>query len=115
MKLSIRNIKFKNTQNERVVLFANEDCEIGLYFLLLTRRSGTDEITNEIEFPFWLPNRKVKKGDLVIIYTKEGNKGYKSNEDGSNSYFYYRGIPKPILNDDRIILLVEASAWETDR
>jgi len=114
MKLEIKYIKDRGTTDERVVLVANEDCDIGKYFVFTTRKNGEKIVYTALKQPYWFPDKVVKKGDLVILYTKTGSSSFKENKDGSSSHFYYRGISSPILTDNNFALLVEANTWKIE-
>jgi hypothetical protein len=73
-----------------------------------------DKISKQIKHTYWLPQREVKKGDLVVIYTHSGASSFKVNEDETSSYFYYRNLPSPIFIDDELVLVVEISTWKTE-
>lgn len=115
MKLEIKNIKDRGTADERLVLVAIEDCDIGRYFAFVTKKNVDKVIYTHLKHPYWFPDKVVKKGDLVILYTKSGSSSFKENKDGSSSHFYYRGISSPILTENQFALLVEANTWKIEQ
>lgn len=114
MKLEIKYIKDRGTAEERVVLIANEDCDIGKYFVFTSKKIGEKISYTNLKKPFWFPDKFVKKGDLVILYTKAGSSSFKVNKDGSSSHFYYRGLSSPALMENQFALLVEANTWKIE-
>jgi hypothetical protein len=61
---------------------------------------------------FWLPNQKVKNGDLIVLYTKKGTHSEKKNPGGSVSYFYYWNQTDPIWLEGRFAVLLEIQSWD---
>lgn len=110
MKLEIKYVKDRGTDKERIVLVAQEDCDIGRFFVFTSVMIG-EKISPAVRHPFWLPDQRVKKGDLVVIYTKQGESSLKQNES-NKTYFYYRGFASPILTNGNIALIVEASTYK---
>ena len=84
---------------ERIILQAINDCDIGTYLLFDTTYKGK-YISDKVRHSFWLPDKKVKNGDKIIIYTKEGEEKNKSNNDGNSSYFFYWGLDTTIWNKE---------------
>ena len=113
MKLQIKHIKNRGEANERVVLIAKQDCEIGVFFIFTSARAEDGGVSSGVSHPYWIPDNKISTGDMVVIYTKDGTTGEKINSDGTKSYFYYRGISTPVFTDkDKICLLLESSQWD---
>jgi hypothetical protein len=115
MKLDIKEIKDNGAHDERVVLIATEDCDIGRYFAFITKLSEGKIVYNNIKYPFWFPDKLVKKGDLIVLYSGKGTDNFKINTDGTTSYFYYRGLDTSILIGNYITLIVEANNWKVDK
>jgi hypothetical protein len=114
MKLEIKYIKDRGTTDERIVLVANEDCDIGKFFVFTTKKNADKIVYTNLKQPYWFPDKVVKKGDLVILYTKSGVSTFKENEGGNTSHFYYRGIATPALTDNNYALIVEANTWKIE-
>lgn len=116
MKLEIKEVKDKGSIEERIVLIAYEDCDLGYYFIFTTKRTkdGTS-LSSLIKDAYWIPDKKVKKGDLVVIYSKVGTSSFKINDDNTTSHFYYRNLPGPVLIENKIALLVEATMWKAEK
>lgn len=88
------------TKDERIVLKAKEDVQVGEYMLADTTYVAENEVSNKLRHTFWIPDAKVDKGDLVVIYTKEGKSSVKVNKSGNRTYFFYWGLEKTVWNKD---------------
>lgn len=113
MKLDIKSVKDRETNNERLVIQVVEDCDIGDYISFVTKKVD-DRISIMIENPFWFPDKKVNKGDLIVLYTKIGNTSFKVNKDESKTHFFYRNMDAPVFVQDKYALLVEAKHWQIE-
>lgn len=103
-------------ENERVILKVTKDTDLGS-FLIATSLENDDNktISSELSNIFWLPDQKLKAGDLVIVYTKDGKKGKVDNIDGSTSYFVYWGLGKPFGLDPRAAIVLFNASWHYSR
>ncbi|HWZ36042.1 MAG TPA: hypothetical protein VNW51_07785 [Mucilaginibacter sp.] len=72
------------------------------------------EFSASITHPYWFPDKKVSKGDLVVLYSKKGNNSFKENSDKTSTHFYYRDIESSIL-ESNIVLIVEANTWGIEK
>ncbi len=96
MELKILYVKDGGDESkERIVLQATDDCDIGTYVLFNTAYDGK-YISNKIRYSFWFPNKDVKSGDKIIVYTKKGEEKFKENRDRNSSYFFYWGLDTTI-------------------
>ena len=110
MKIEIDYIKDTNdSEKERVVFKVNQPTNLGDYIIAESVQVGESAISSEIKNSYWLPDQKLKIGDLVVLYTKSGEKRSVLNEDGSTTYFYYWGLPKSSLQEKTCIVLFETS------
>lgn len=99
MRVKIRNIADHNHDDERIVINVLEDTDIG-EFLILDTTYNNGKVSNKVRHPYWFPDKKVKKGDLVILYTRKGTQSIKKNESGSTSHFFYWGLDSNVWNND---------------
>jgi hypothetical protein len=113
------NVKFKRIreagvpQKERIVFSVSADAEIGNYLVLITGLASDGSPFSGRHASFWFPDKKVKAGDLVVLYTMNGSAKSVSNEDGSSSHFFYWGLAETKLGKPQIgIVLLRASEWE---
>lgn len=114
--LEFKYIKDRGDLNlERVVFKASLDCDLGR-FMAFKAKKAEEGISNKIEFPFWFPDKKVKQGDTVVLYSKKKRSNEKSNQDGSTSFFYYWGQETPMFTEnDDCVLLIETKRWITGK
>lgn len=110
MSLEIKEIKYRGTTEERVVIKAKLDCGIGDYLVVSSKKTSATAYSSTIKNPFWFPDKDVKQNDLVILYTKTGNNSVKENKDGTKSHFFYRNS-SPILDTETAILLMKIANW----
>ena len=101
MNLEILNILDKaDIKHERIVLKANDDCNAWPYILF--RNNGK---RNESK-PFIFPNMEIGKGDMVTIYTKNGDSEKRKLGNGVTSHVLYWGENGSIWNADNCIALL---------
>lgn len=115
MKIEISSFKdLGDKEKERVILSVNEDTELGDYIISVSVYNSNDTISSSIKNNYWLPNQKVKVGDLIVIYTKKGVKKKVDNEDGSTSYFYYWNLPDTLqsIKDSTVVLFETSWAYK---
>lgn len=106
MKIKVRGIRDPGLiGKERVVIDALEDGDIGSQILASTRRTPGG-VSSKIFSPFWIPDATVKKGDVIVVYTKAGEKNSRENADKSNSYFFYIGSNEPLYTDSEVTAVV---------
>lgn len=115
MNVEIRSIRNPGElEDERLVLRVLRDCDIGRYFTFDTTYTEDGRVSNLVRHPYWFPDKEVKAGDLVVVYTKTGRQSQKVNNDGSTSHFFYRGIDRTIWNQERdCAVVLEISDWKS--
>lgn len=114
MDITIQDIKNRgDIDSERVVFIVTSDCDLGKYIAFKTTSSNNGEtVSSDIEYPYWFPDTEVKKGDMIVLYTKEGVKNSKENSDKTTTYFYYLSLSEPIYDDEAsIALLMYSGVW----
>ncbi len=74
MKLKISSFSDAgNQQKERLIIKLNADIEIGEYVVFCSRTSSDGNPTSGRKIAYWFPDGSIQSGDLVILYTKQGN------------------------------------------
>ncbi|EHR1282473.1 hypothetical protein KS874_004646 [Vibrio parahaemolyticus] len=113
MKLKIEYVTdHGELKDERIVLRAVEDVNVGEFMIADTTYQGSDSVSNKLRHTFWVPDKDVDKGDLVVIYTKSGTDSEKENKSGSKTHFFYWGLAKTVWNKNSdAALLIEIRDW----
>jgi len=116
MSLVVRSFADKgNLEKERIVLRAMEEVEIGHYTLLRSDSTTEGAAISGSKDAYWFPNKKVKKDDLVILYTKKGTPSTKSLASGATAHFYYWRHASAFWGEDKknVAVLLFAPTWKT--
>jgi hypothetical protein len=100
MKLEIRSVKSHgDLANERIMLKAISDVNIGAYMISDTTYQSDHAISNKLRHIFWIPDKDVEEDDLIVIYTKSGtDKRVRNSNSGKSTHFFYWGLEGPIWN-----------------
>jgi hypothetical protein len=113
MKVSIRAIRYPGILDaERVVIIVNEDVELGEFAVAATRAKEGGPADGIAQAFYWFPDGPVKKGDLIILYTKKGTRSTRVNVGGNTSYFFYLWRPEPIWTENNVAVLLRVASWE---
>lgn len=100
-------------ENERIILKVLIDDELGFYGAFKTKKTGTTTVSSSIKATYWFPDRQVKKGDLVVLYSKSGVNTERKNKDGSTSHFFYWGLSSATWNNpEDSVVLFKIDEWE---
>lgn len=112
MNIQIRNIVDKNNiSKERVILKALANIDIGRFGIFRTGKNDRG-ITSKVYDTYWFPDKNIKAGDLVVLYTKSGISSETSNEDGSTYHFFYLGQTSAFWQDDVACVLISIPEWQ---
>jgi hypothetical protein len=113
MKLEIRFVKdHGDLKNERIVLKTLGDINVGTYMISDTTYHSDESISNELRHVFWIPDKDVKQGDLIVVYTKSGKNKTVENESGNSTHFFYWGLERTIWNKNGdAAVLFSLSDW----
>ncbi|CAI1705349.1 MULTISPECIES: hypothetical protein [Serratia] len=117
MKFKINGLREPgNLEKERVVIEILEDGNVGNLVVTSTSQQGEGAVSSKIKNPYWIPDQDVKKGDLVVVYTKEGRKNNRENDDNSSSYFYYIGMDEPLYDENtKTAIVFSIGSWKFAR
>ena len=112
MKIRIEYVTERGEINgERLVLRALSDTNIGNFMLVRTELED-DVVTTEIRNSLWFPDRKVKAGDIGVIYSKTGTYKKKKLHDERTAHFFYWNQRSPLWDDDDVApVLLYAPKW----
>jgi len=117
MNITIRGVRDNGTlSDERLVLVVEEDLDIGEYCVADTTYIKEGTVSNKLRHFYWFPDKSIKKGDLVVLYTKSGKYSYRENKDGTKSHFFYWGLDNTVWNADGDCAVVfEIFSWKHKR
>ena len=113
MELKISGISDRGIlKDERIGFNVIKDCELKFYQLFRTKFGEFGGFYNRGQSAYWFAPKKVKAGDKIVVYTKNGTDNSKVNENGTTTYWLYWGLDKPIFTDDNNgIVLVQINDW----
>ena len=116
MDIKILYIKDQGDHDkERIVMQAVNECNIGEYILFDTTFEG-EYISNKLRHSYWFPDKKIKSGDKIIVYTKPGDEGSKTNKSGNESHFFYWDLEITVWNkDEDCAIIVKVDSYKTKR
>ncbi len=114
MTLELRSIIAPGfLKKERLTLRALSDLDVGDY---LVAQSGytEDNPTTHLFHTMWFPFKRVKKGDLVVVYTKVGANRERVLENGKKAHFFYLDLENPIWDDsEKGAIILYAPSWDS--
>lgn len=114
MKFNVRGVREPGElDKERVVVDLLEDGNTGTLIVASTTQQDSNRISARISSPYWVPDQDVKKGDLLVIYTKKGSRNTKENNDGTTSYFFYMGLTEELYSaPDQTVAVFDIASWK---
>lgn len=89
-----------NHKEEYVFMEVLEDCEIGEYMLADSTYNQDGTISNKVRHTFWFPDKKVKKGEFVSLWTGKGTNTEGETTKGAKIHRFYWGLESAVWNDD---------------
>lgn len=115
MRLQIIKIIDRGVEHqERLWLRVLADTDLSYYIVFDTTYTSENSISNIQRHAHWFMPKKVKAGDYVILYTKQGNPSESKNNDGSTNHFIYWGMDRTIWNKSNdCAVLFEVNNWQT--
>jgi len=87
-------------EKERLVLRVLNDEDIGGYLVLRSKATTDGAPISGSKRAYWFPDKRLKAGDLVVLYTRTGKTSQKSLARGGTSYFFYWQLSEPIWGAD---------------
>ena len=114
MILEIKHVKDAgNIEKERIIMSVVKDGDVGRYAIFDTTFTKENHVSNKVRFTYWFPDKQVKAGDLVVIYTKSGSSSVNKNSDGSTSHFFYWGLDRTVWNmGGDCAILAQVESWK---
>ena len=99
-------------ERERIVVRAVGDTDIGDYLMLRTRTNGDVVRAGRARDCYWFRDKRVRAGDLVVLYSKSGTPREKQNDDDSLTHFFYWGLSEPCWSHEHsAAVLVRLREW----
>lgn len=116
MTLVLRRVREPGKlQLERVVMRAQSDVDIGDYILCRAKSVG-EQIFADIDFSFWFPDKQVRAGDWIVLYTRSGISKEKETESGSTTHFFYCEKTAALwATADFSVVLMHTDSWNALR
>lgn len=116
MNVNIKYIKDAGIpEKERLILNVLKDSDIG-YYLVFNTVFIDEKVSTNVKKTFWFPDKKVNAGDVIVLYTKKGEKSEKTNKDNTISHFFYWGLETTIWEGkDDAIALLEIKNWDAKK
>lgn len=112
MIISIDYIKDAGSlEKERIVFAVNEDGQLGKFVIAESQTLDESKFSSLVKNPYWFPDRKIKVGDRVVLYTKKGVNNVVDNKNGTHTYFYYWGLENSHLVTDRACVVLFETSW----
>jgi hypothetical protein len=100
-------------EKERVVLSATADLKVGDYAVFASKPSrSTGGATAGSKRAYWFPDKEIKQGDSVVIYTKKGKTSTKILPDDRTAHFFYWGLDEPLWAAEMGIVVVKVETWQ---
>lgn len=97
-------------EDERVVLKALADCNLGEYILTDSTFGADGGSSNLFRHVFEFPTYDVKKDEWVVLYTKKGTQHKSAN---GKTHFFYWNSKHNVWNDDQdTVTLIKVSEWQ---
>lgn len=100
---------------ERVVLRVLADGDIGSYALFRSKEADDGGPLSGQKTAYWFPDKTVKSGDLLVVYTKKGKTSKKVLASGGTAHFFYWQLSEAIWGDDKqnLAVLFLISEWSS--
>ena len=113
MKIEIKSINnLGDYDKEYVTLTVKTDCDAGNFILADTTYASDGQVSSLLRHTFWLPDKAVKAGDFIRVYTKAGTSKSVKNTLKTTTHKFYWGLKNAVWNDDGDCAIIhEISNW----
>ncbi|MEN2473586.1 hypothetical protein [Burkholderia sp. GS2Y] len=115
MKIALKSFADVGIEaKERIVMRVDSDHDIGKYVLLCTAKGSEGKPTWGKKEAYWFPDKPLKAGDQVVLYSKAGTRSEKKLDDGSTVHFFYWGLSGTRWGDGKnMAVLVQGEDWHS--
>lgn len=101
MKLHIIKVAdVGDIENERVIIKAQEDCQISWYLIFDNTYNQDGTLSNLWRHLYIFPRIDVKAGDFIWLYTKKGANSQRGNDSNTTTHLLHWGLEETIWNHD---------------
>lgn len=113
MNLAISRVADKGLfDKERLVIKVTQDTDVGTFVIFRTGVTN-DAVNINVSETYWFPDKRVKAGDLVVLYTKSGTNSEKILDTGNKTHFFYWGKSQALWSTpQKAAVLLHAPVWE---
>lgn len=117
MKLKLISISNHGDYNKEFVdLLATSDCQIGEHILADTTYKNENTVSNKLRHTYWFPNKEIKSGEYVRIFTGSGSAGTVISPNGSTIHKLYWGLKTAVWNDEGdSAVLMQIAEWKAHK
>jgi hypothetical protein len=114
MKIKVISVNNHGDHTKEYVLFkVQEDCDTGRFVLADSTYNSDGTISNKVRHTYWFPNHKVKKGDLISVWTKSGTTTTTKTDSGTPIHRFYWSLNTSVWNDDGdCAVLLQIDTWQ---
>lgn len=114
MKIDIKSVSgHGDYDKEFVTLNVNVDCDAAIHVLTDTTYTSDGKVSSLLRHMYWLPDKQVKKGDFIYVYTKTGTNNSFANKAGTTTHAFYWGLKTAVWNDAKdCAVLFEIASWQ---
>lgn len=100
MKVKIKGVVGGNNHdNETLVLDVIEDTDMEQYIVMDSTYNPDRTVSNRFRHVYWFPPKKVKEGDIVVLFTKRGE-DFTDSESNKTIHFFHWNVDTCIWNND---------------
>jgi hypothetical protein len=97
---------------EHVLMEVLRDCDIGNFILADSTYTNEHKISNRLRHILWIPDKFVKQGDLVSVWTKSGTNTTVTNDQGRTIHRFFWDLKTAVWNDEGdCAVLFDINAW----
>ena len=114
MKVRIKSVHgHGDFYKEYVLMEVVEDCNIGHFILADSTYTGEHQVSNRLRHILWIPDKTVKQGDLVSVWTKGGANTTVTNDQGQTVHRFFWGLETAVWNDEGdCAILFNINNWQ---